>query len=218
MRISRLIPIIVVLFILGAITMTSFQRRLFGVKSGTASAQKAIVFDGEPAPGPSQSDGTSSFVAADTTVQQDTDLYLDADEVEKIAAQEQADSSFTTSGRVPVSFRAVPIPLPGGIDHAVAGVGTRNSGTGVIRLRGVPPGSTLLSALLIWGEITPPPALGYNIGFGPDCAAGGNFASAGLWYDCTTVLESKRACTRVTLSTSRPRFFRVSTATIGLKG
>ena len=179
MRISRLIPIVVVLFILAAATMTTtLQHRLFGMRSGTASAQKVIAPDAEPAPAPSQSDGTSSVVAADTTVQQDTDLYLDADEVERIAAQEQADSTFTPSGRVPYSFKHVPIPIPGGIDHAVAGVATRNSGQGVIRLRGVPPGSTLLTAFLIFGEITAPPAAGYNIGFGPDCAVGGNFVSA----------------------------------------
>ena len=178
MRINRLIPIVVVLLILAGTTMTTFQHRLIGVDSGTASAQRTIAPDAEPVPLASQTDGTSSVVAADTTAQVDTDLYLDADEVEKIAAQEQADSTFTPSGRIPYSFKHVPIPIPGGIDHAVAGVATRNSGQGVIRLRGVPPGSVLLSAFLIWGEITPPPAAGYNIGFGPDCAAGANFVSA----------------------------------------
>ena len=168
MRIHRLIPIVVVLFILAATTMTTVQQRLIGVESSTASAQQV-----------SQNDGLSSVVAADTTEKQDTDLYLDADEVERRAAEEQAaDTAITPTGRVPVSFKHVPIPLPGGIDHAVAGVATRNSGQGVIRLRGVPPGSTLLSAVLIWGEITAPPALGYTVNFGPDCAAGANFASA----------------------------------------
>ena len=168
MRIHRLIPIIVVLFILAATTMTTVQRNLVSVDSGTASAQRAV----EAEPIAEQDGGVSSVVAADTTAQTDTDLYLDADEVEKLAAQEQSDSSFTPSSRVPVSFKHVPIPLPGGIDHAVAGVATRNSGQGVIRLRGVPPGSTLLSAVLVWGEIAAPPALApYPIGFGPDCSA-----------------------------------------------
>ena len=169
MRIHRLIPIIVVLFILAATTMT-VQNNLIGVESGTTSAQQA-----EPLP--VQTNGVSSVVASDTTAQVNTDLYLDADEVEKLAAQEQSDSSFTPNSRIPVSFKHVPIPLPGGIDHAVAGVATRNSGQGVIRLRGVPPGSTLLSAVLVWGEIAPPPVGGYTIGFGPDCAVGANFTS-----------------------------------------
>ena len=168
MRIHRLIPVVVVLFVLAATTMTTVQHRLIGVESSIASAQQV-----------SQSDGTSSVVAADTTEKQDNDLYLDADEVERRAAEEQAaDTVITPTSRVPVSFKHVPIPLPGGIDHAVAGVATRNSGQGVIRLRGVPPGSTLLSAVLIWGEITAPPALGYTVSFGPDCSTGANFASA----------------------------------------
>jgi len=123
----------------------------------------------------SQSDGLSTIVANETTAQTDVDLYLDADEVEKRAAAEQAGDDSATKGPVPVSFKHVAIPLPGGVDHAVAGVATRNSGTGVIRLRGVPPGSVLLSAVLIWGEITPPGPGAYNIGFGPDCATGAGF-------------------------------------------
>lgn len=171
MRIHRLIPIIVVLFILGATTMTTVQHSFVGVESGTASAQRAVEAQSLPV----QVDGVSSIVASETKSDVDTDLYLDADEVERLAAQEQSDSSFTPTGRVPVSFKHVPIPLPGGIDHAVAGVATRNSGQGVIRLRGVPPGSTLLSAVLVWGEIAAPPALApYPIVFGPDCAVGAN--------------------------------------------
>jgi hypothetical protein len=39
----------------------------------------------------------------------------------------------------------------------------------------VPPGSQLLSAVLVWGEIAAPPALAaYNVGFGQDCAVGAN--------------------------------------------
>jgi len=123
----------------------------------------------------SQSDGLSTIVANETTAQTDVDLYLDADEVEKRAAAEQAGDDSATKGPVPVSFKHVALPLPGGVDHAVAGVATRNSGTGVIRLRGIPPGSVLLSAVLVWGEITPPGPAAYNIGFGPDCATGAGF-------------------------------------------
>src|SRR5215213_4618053 len=173
MRIHRLISILVVLSLLAlAATMSLIQSPL-GVVSDTVSAQKVDaaeqVADGE------QSDGLSTIVASETTAQTQTDLYLDADEVEKRAAAEQAGDSSATTGPVPVSFKHVAIPIQGGVDHAVAGVATRNSGAGVIRLRGVPPGSTLLSAVLVWGEITPN-AGAYNIGFGPDCATGGIFA------------------------------------------
>lgn len=170
MRIHRLISIVVVLGLLAlAATMSSIQSQL-GVVPDTVSAQKAngdTITIAELAE--AQSDGLSSIVANETSAQTDVDLYLDADEVEKRAAAEQAGDS-PTPGPVPVSFKAVPIPLPGGVDHAVAGVATRNSGTGVIRLRGVPPGSVLLSAVLVWGEIAAPPALApYPIAFGPDC-------------------------------------------------
>ena len=167
MRIHRLISIFVVLGVLAlAATMSSIQQSPLGVVSDTVSAQ---IIDG------SQSDGLSTIVANETTAQTDVDLYLDADEVEKRAAAEQAGDDSATKGPVPVSFKHVALPLAGGVDHAVAGVATRNSGTGVIRLRGVPPGSTLLSAVLVWGEITPPGPAAYNIGFGPDCATGAGF-------------------------------------------
>lgn len=49
---------------------------------------------------------------------------------------------------------AAPNPiLPGGVDHAAAGTGTRNAGFGTIRLRGVPAGSTILRAWLYWGTV-----------------------------------------------------------------
>jgi hypothetical protein len=179
MRIHRLIPTVVVLFILAAATMTTFQHPLVSVESGTASAQQAISAE------PVQADGLTSIAASETKDDIDTDLYLDADEVEKRAAAEQSGDSDTSTSpsRIPVSFKHVPIPLPGGIDHAVAGVGTRNSGQGVIRLRGVPAGSTLINAFLIWGEITNNPNP-YNVAFGPDCALGATFT--GQVYGTTT--------------------------------
>lgn len=169
MQIHRLISIFAVLGLLAfAATMISLPSRL-GVVSDTVSAQKAITADATD-PADTQNDGLSTIVASETTAQTDTDLYLDADEVEKRAAAEQAGDDSLTKGRVPVSFKHVAIPIQGGIDHVVAGVGTRNSGTGVIRLRGVPPGSTLLTAVLVWGEIAAPPAIApYTVGFGPDC-------------------------------------------------
>ncbi|HEX5890308.1 MAG TPA: hypothetical protein VFY61_16485, partial [Pyrinomonadaceae bacterium] len=175
MRIHRLILILVVLILPVVTTMGPIQRSLTGTESGTVAAQKAINANDIEAE-VKQEDGLSSIVAAETTAQTDVDLYLDADEVERRAAAEQSgDTTATSPSAVPVSFKHVPIPLPGGIDHAVAGVATRNSGQGVIRLRGIPPGSTLLSAILVWGEIAAPPALNpYNVNFGVDCTAGAN--------------------------------------------
>src|SRR5215470_11796882 len=132
MRIHRLISIFVVLGLLAlATTMTSIKIPL-GVVSDTVSAQKVINPNpGEVSTADTQSDGLSTVVASDTSSQTDTDLYLDADEVERRAAEEQADSSKTDAAlaaRFPVSFKDVKIPIQGGIDHVVAGVGTRNSG------------------------------------------------------------------------------------------
>jgi hypothetical protein len=170
MRIHRLISIFVVLGLLAlATTMTSIKSPL-GVVSDTVSAQKVITPNSDTVVvQDTQSDGLSTIVASDTAVQTDTDLYLDADEVEKRAAAEQAGDDSLTKGRVPVSFKHVAIPIQGGIDHVVAGVGTRNSGTGVMRVRGVPPGSTLLSAVLVWGEIATAAIANYPASFGPVC-------------------------------------------------
>ena len=176
MRIHRLIPLVVVLFILAVTTMTTVQHKLAGVETSTASAQKAVTAEALPADG----DGLSSNPGAETASENDTDLFLTADEVEKRAAAEQSadDDATVAASRVPASFKAVPIPLPGGIDHAVAGVATRNSGQGVIRLRGVPPGSTLVQAWVVWGEIDTAVQFNYPVVFGPDCAAGQVFQGA----------------------------------------
>ena len=168
MKIHRLISLVVVLLILALTTMTTIKQSSDTVSARSAEAVTQVS-DGN--------DGTTSAVAQDTTDKVDTDLYLDADTVEQIAAQQQTDPAVTPSSRVPYSFKNVPIPLPGGIDHAVAGVATRNSGQGVIRLRGVPPGSTLVDAYLVWGEITAPPAAGYTVNFGADCSTGANVTS-----------------------------------------
>src|SRR5215213_7232013 len=133
MRIHRLISIPVVLGLLALATMISIQQSPLGVISDTASAQRADTIEAVAVADGEQSDGLSTIVANETTAQTDVDLYLDADEVEKRAAAEQAGDSSATTGRIPVSFKHVAIPINGGIDHAVAGVATRNSGTGVIR-------------------------------------------------------------------------------------
>ena len=59
-------------------------------------------------------------------------------------------------GTEPVAEPAAATPnptLPGGVDHAAAGTGTRNAGFGTIRLRGVPTGATILRAWLYWGTV-----------------------------------------------------------------
>jgi hypothetical protein len=169
MRIHRLFSMLVVLIILALATMITIRQSPIGLGSDRVSAQQAI--NAEPIADGEQVDGMSTVVASETTDKTDVDLFLDADEVERRAAAEQSGDTTVNSGPIPVSFKHVALPLNGGIDHAVAGVATRNSGQGVIRLRGIPPGSTLLSAVLVWGEIAAPPALNpYPIGFGPDCA------------------------------------------------
>lgn len=47
-------------------------------------------------------------------------------------------------------------PLPGGIDHLAAGIGTRNAGYGTIGLRGLPQGSIVLYSALYFGTIYGP--------------------------------------------------------------
>ncbi len=183
MRIHRLISIVVVLLVLALTTMSTINYNPIGVGSEPVSAQRVETQTQDDID--SQTDGLSKVPAAETSAQTDVDLFLDADEVERRAVAEQnGDTESVSTSKLPVSFRHVPIPLPGGIDHVVAGVATRNSGGGVIRLRGVPPGSTLLSAVLVWGEIAPAPLNPFPVGFGPDCAVGATF-NGGL-YGATT--------------------------------
>lgn len=167
MRIRKLIPIIASLVVLAVITLTVIHLSSVEAQQARAArapiSAKAIVQEQE-------SNGFNPAPQTETRTDTDLDLYLDADEVERRAREEQGSAAAATSS-IPVSFKHVTLPIRGGIDHAVAGVATRNSGQGVIRLRGVPPGSQLLSAVLVWGEIAPPPAINqYDVLFGQDCA------------------------------------------------
>jgi hypothetical protein len=85
------------------------------------------------------------------------------DKVSDLAAEDVLDAATIEDrvkrGEIDVSVTPIPIPLPGGLDHAAAGVGTRNAGFGTIRLRGVPAGATLVSAFLYWGDIGVNPGL-----------------------------------------------------------
>ncbi len=167
MRLNRLTPIIVSIAILAVITLTVIQLRSVGAQQNKAAKAPVTTIAVQQT---AEGDGMSSVAEADTTHQSDADLYLDADEVERLAQEEADQTAAAVANKISLSFKHVPIPLPGGIDHAVAGVATRNSGQGVIRLRGVPPGSTLLFALLVWGEIAPAPVLAaYPVRFGPNC-------------------------------------------------
>ncbi|HEX7335243.1 MAG TPA: hypothetical protein VF290_27325 [Pyrinomonadaceae bacterium] len=164
MRIHKLIPLLALLIVLPLTTISTFKNRFVAVEPGTASAQPAAKDKTNVKAQP----GTTALPAAETKVEQQCDLYLDAAEVERRAKEEQSGSvslASTSPSRVPISFEDVAVPLVGGIDHAVAGVGTRNSGKGVIRLRGVPPGAQLIGAVLIWGEITNQ-LTSYSMGFG----------------------------------------------------
>ena len=167
MRIHRLIPILVVLIVLALTIMITLTYSPIAVESGTAVAQEAG--EDEAKEEPTEAEGVSTFPQTETKEERDYDLYLDAAEVERLAAEEESGGRASTSLRgLPLSFKDVALG-PGGLDHAVAGVSTRNSGNGVIRLRGVPINSTLVLALLVWGEITAAPQFPYNVGFAPVC-------------------------------------------------
>ena len=156
MRIHKLIPILALLIVPVLTTIPIIKHSRIAVEPVTASAQEK----------PKKERGFSTFQSTETKEERACDLYLDAAEVERRAKEEKSGSEkITSSSRIPISFEDVALPLAGGIDHVVAGVGTRNSGSGVIRLRGVPPGAQLVSALLVWGEITNQPN-SYSVGFG----------------------------------------------------
>jgi hypothetical protein len=171
MRIHKLISLLALLIVLALTTIATIKHGPIAVEPGTASAQEAVEEKANAKAEP----GTSSSPATETREERECDLYLDAAEVERRAKAEQGDSrQITSPGRVPVSFKDVAVPLEGGIDYAAAGVATRNSGNGVIRLRGIPPGAKLLSAVLVWGEITDQP-VSYSIGFGSISTSPGTF-------------------------------------------
>lgn len=70
-------------------------------------------------------------------------------------------------------------PCPG-IDHLAAGTGSRNAGYGTIRLRGVPPGATAVSAFLFWSTIQQqgPIALNQTVVFNGSSVTGSFIGSA----------------------------------------
>jgi len=181
MRINKLTPIIVSLIVLAVIAAILARRH--SVEAQQDRAAKAPI-TAKAALQQTEGGGFSTVPGPETTRESNTDLFLDADEVEKRAREEQASGAAAAAAAnpIPVSFKHVTLPIQGGIDHAVAGVSTRNSGEGVIRLRGVPPGSQLLSALLVWGEIAPGGIAAYNVGFGQDCAVLANVVGSPAFF------------------------------------
>src|SRR5262249_1259309 len=132
MRIHKLTPIIVSLVVLAVITAILVRYRSVEAQqdraartpiTAKAALQQTEVGGGiNPSPGP------------ETKFDTQTDLYLDADEIERRAREEQTTTTTTTTttaaaalSPIPVSFKDVVLPVQGGIDHAVAGVATRNS-------------------------------------------------------------------------------------------
>lgn len=163
---QKLMSIIMSLVTVAIVTMSATQPKSVGGQQPQATAVTTAEETIQ-----TEADGSTPF-PTDTTEQTETDVFLDADEVERRAIAEQSGTQITTSSKLPLSFKSVAVPVPGGIDHAVAGVGTRNSGRGVIRLRGVPPGSTLLAAILVWGEIAAAPLpAGAVVTFERNCLA-----------------------------------------------
>ena len=178
MRVKKLTPIIVSLIVLAVITAILVRYR--SVQAQQDRAAKAPITTKAAIQQTEDADGITTVRRPDTTTESDADLALDADEVEKRAQAEQTGSATAAAATslLPVSFKQVALPVRGGIDHAVAGVALRNSGNGVIRLRGVPPGSQLLTALLVWGEIAAGPFP--NAAFGQDCAVAAGAAGVTL--------------------------------------
>src|SRR5262245_53032114 len=178
MRVKKLTPIIASLIVLAVITTILVRRR--SVEAQDRAAKAPIAAKAAIQTQTEDSNGFTTVQRPETTTESNADLVLDADEVEKRAQAEQTEATAAAAATslIPVSFKHVVLPVRGGIDHAVAGVATRNSGNGVIRLRGVPPGSQLLGAVLVWGEIAAGPFA--NAVFGQDCAVGANVAGVTL--------------------------------------
>ena len=173
MRVKKLTPIIVSLIVLAVVTAILVRYR--SVEAQEDRAAKAPITAKAAIQQTEDANGGTTVPRPEITKESNSDLALDADEVEKRALAEQtgtATAAAAATSLLPVSFKHVALPVRGGIDHAVAGVTTRNSGNGVIRLRGVPPGSQLLGAVLVWGEIAAQPFP--NAVFGQDCAVGAN--------------------------------------------
>jgi len=91
------------------------------------------------------------------------DKLLELDVVDK-ASVERLVETYPKDDPIFEKYRYHPV-LPGGVDHIAAGTGTRNTGYGTIRLRGVRPGAVPVSAFLYWGVIEAAPAVTQTVAF-----------------------------------------------------
>jgi hypothetical protein len=93
-------------------------------------------------------DGTTSLVPAD-----DSATFPLIEEVDKASVEANPTVRDDTDTSPPPPFYTIQTPLPGGFDHIANGVGTRNLGSGCIRLRGAPASAVAVRAWLYWGTI-----------------------------------------------------------------
>jgi hypothetical protein len=77
---------------------------------------------------------------------------IDAKSVEADPTTPDDRDTATTQNAAAAPY-VIQLPLKGGLDHIANGVGTRNSRSNTIRLRGAPPGATVVRAFLYWGTL-----------------------------------------------------------------
>jgi hypothetical protein len=113
-----------------------------------AAAQSQI----EPSAAPA---GTTSAVpVGDEFAEASDNETLDSADVERDAnAPDDTVDDVNASPEAVRKYVPIPVPLPGGLDHVANGAGTRNTGSGTIRLRGVCPKAVAVRAQLYWGTI-----------------------------------------------------------------
>src|SRR5262249_4237513 len=117
-----------------------------GVKARAQSSQAASI---QPVPAiPAGQDGTAAAGTAPTAAAADLG---EAETLTKASVEASPAAPDDTVGGT--AGLALPAKLPGGLDHAAAGTGTRNAGFGTIRLRGISPHSVAVRAFLYWGTI-----------------------------------------------------------------
>ena len=122
MRVKKLTPIIVSLIVFAVVTAILVRYRSVEAQQDRAAKAPITV---NAALQQTEDGGFSTVPLPETTTESNTDLFLDADEVEKRAREEQASGAAAAAAAanpIPVSFKHVTLPLRGGIDHAVAGV------------------------------------------------------------------------------------------------
>ena len=116
-------------------------------KARVQSSQPASQLASTPAI-PAGQDGTALAGTAPTTASADVG---EAETLTQASVEANPAAPDDTVGAI--SGVALPATLPGGLDHAAAGIGSRNAGFGTIRLRGIAPHCIAVRAYLYWGTI-----------------------------------------------------------------